>query len=82
MLSRDSDRMGYRLDGPELTFAQTPELASAAVAGTIELPHGGSPIVLQADSATTGGYPNIAHVASVDRVATRTSTAWSIDSFS
>ena len=66
-IAQASDRMGYRLDGPELHFARNSELLSAGVArGTIQLPPGGNPIALMADTATTGGYPNIAHVASVD----------------
>ncbi len=66
-ISQTSDRMGYRLDGPELHFVETVELLSAGVArGTIQLPPGGNPIALMADAASTGGYPNIAHIASVD----------------
>ena len=43
------------------------ELLSEAVAfGTVQLPPGGDPIVLMADRATTGGYPRLGEVASVD----------------
>ena len=34
--------------------------------GTVQLPPGGAPIVLMADRQTTGGYPRIGEVASVD----------------
>ena len=34
--------------------------------GPVQLPPGGNPIVLMADRQTTGGYPRIAEVASVD----------------
>ena len=34
--------------------------------GTVQLPPGGNPIVLMADRQTTGGYPRIGEVASVD----------------
>jgi antagonist of KipI len=62
-----SDRMGYWLEGPELRFREAFAVPSAGVArGTIQMPVGGNMIVLMADSAATGGYPNIAHVASVD----------------
>lgn len=62
-----SDRMGYRLEGPELALAQPTELLSEAVAfGTVQLPPGGNPIVLMADRQTTGGYPRIGEVATVD----------------
>lgn len=62
-----SDRMGYRLEGPELKLAAPMDLLSEAVAfGTVQLPPGGTPIVLMADRQTTGGYPRIGQVASVD----------------
>lgn len=62
-----SDRMGYRLDGPQLTLSSPLELTSEAVtAGTIQVPPSGQPIVLLADRQTTGGYPKIGYVASVD----------------
>lgn len=66
-VSRDSDRMGIRLEGPSLEMHPHRELHSAGVAfGTIQLPPGGSPIVLMADRQTTGGYPRIGEVATVD----------------
>jgi antagonist of KipI len=62
-----SDRMGYRLDGPTLTMAQPIELISEAVSfGTVQVPAEGNPIVLLADRQTTGGYPKIAQIATVD----------------
>jgi len=66
-VSASSDRMGYRLDGETLSLRATTELLSEGVAfGTVQLPPGGAPIVLMADRQTTGGYPRIAEVASVD----------------
>lgn len=66
-VSASSDRMGYRLEGPALSLREPLELLSEAVAfGTIQLPAGGAPIVLMADRQTTGGYPRIGEVASVD----------------
>lgn len=62
-----SDRMGYRLEGPTLELVRPVEILSEAVTfGTLQLPPGGSPIVLMADRQTTGGYPRIGEVASVD----------------
>ena len=62
-----SDRMGYRLEGPTLELSGPKELLSEAVAfGTVQLPPGGSPIILMADRQTTGGYPRIGEVATVD----------------
>lgn len=66
-VSKRSDRMGYRLTGATLSLREPVERPSSAVAmGTVQLPPGGEPIVLMADHQTTGGYPVIAHVASVD----------------
>jgi antagonist of KipI len=66
-VSSSSDRMGYRLEGPPLALRQPVELLSEGVTfGTVQLPPGGAPIVLMADAQTTGGYPRIAEVASVD----------------
>ena len=66
-VSASSDRMGYRLDGQRLELRDTLELLSEAVAfGTVQLPPGGGPIVLMADRQTTGGYPRVGEVASVD----------------
>lgn len=62
-----SDRMGYRLDGPKLELTEQIELISEAVAfGTVQVPAEGNPIVLLADRQTTGGYPKIAQIATVD----------------
>lgn len=65
-LTQQSDRMGYRLTGlKDLTHQQ--EIISSAVSfGTVQLPPDGNPIVLMADHQTTGGYPRIAQVITVD----------------
>jgi len=66
-VSPDSDRMGVRLDGPELKRDKETDLISEAVApGTIQVPPSGKPIVLLEDCQTIGGYPKIAHVITVD----------------
>jgi len=66
-LSPQSDRMGFRFEGPKLALTEPLEMISEAVAfGTIQVPPDGNPIVLMADRQTTGGYPKIASVASVD----------------
>lgn len=62
-----ADRMGYRLHGPPLVRPEETELLSSAVTfGTVQVPAGGQPIVLLADHQTTGGYPRLAQVVSVD----------------
>jgi antagonist of KipI len=66
-VSPDSNRMGYRLQGPRLTRARTIEILSEPTClGTVQVPNDGTPIVLMADHQTTGGYPKIAEVASSD----------------
>ncbi|WP_285848279.1 biotin-dependent carboxyltransferase family protein [Paenibacillus sp. MER TA 81-3] len=62
-----SDRMGYRLEGPAIRLMQPFEPISEAVSfGTVQVPREGNPIILMADRQTVGGYPKIAQVASVD----------------
>jgi len=62
-----SDRMGLRLAGPALALAAPQEMLSAPVAtGTLQLPPGGGPILLMADRQTTGGYPRLGELATVD----------------
>jgi antagonist of KipI len=66
-VSPDSDRMGVRLEGPELKRMDNVDLISEAVApGTVQVPPSGKPILLLGDCQTIGGYPKIAHVISVD----------------
>jgi urea carboxylase len=66
-IGAQSDRMGYRLEGPELARARPIEMISESVTfGTIQVPPDGKPIILMADRQTTGGYPKIASVASAD----------------
>jgi len=66
-VSPDSDRMGVRLEGPELKRVDESDLISEAVApGTIQVPPSGKPILLLGDCQTIGGYPKIAHVITVD----------------
>ncbi|GAA4889112.1 biotin-dependent carboxyltransferase family protein [Ferrimonas pelagia] len=63
-----SDRMGFRLDGSPLANANASNdgLSEPVQAGTIQLPRGGQPIVLMADSQPTGGYNQLAQIAAAD----------------
>jgi antagonist of KipI len=66
-VSAQSDRMGYRLEGPRLTLQRPRELLSAPIAlGTVQVPPNGQPIVLMADRQSVGGYPRIAQVITAD----------------
>jgi antagonist of KipI len=59
--------MGLRLAGPGLALAEPQEMLSAPVAtGTLQLPPAGGPILLLADRQTTGGYPRLGELATVD----------------
>jgi len=66
-LTNDCNRMGYRLSGRPIHMLHSREMVSAAVAfGTIQLLPDGQVIVLMADHQTSGGYPRIGNVISVD----------------
>ncbi|WP_028402864.1 biotin-dependent carboxyltransferase family protein [Ectobacillus panaciterrae] len=66
-ISRDANRMGYRTEGEALALRQPRDILSDAVTeGVIQVPPDGKPIILLADCQTTGGYPRIGTVISVD----------------
>ncbi|MBA3903813.1 MAG: hypothetical protein C0522_09105 [Rhodocyclaceae bacterium] len=69
VVSRDADRMGIRLKGPQLAHnaAAGEEIVSDCVApGALQVPPDGQPILLLADCQTVGGYPKIATVIRAD----------------
>lgn len=62
-----SDRMGFRLAGPELQHKADYNIVSdGIVPGSIQVPGSKLPIILMADAQTSGGYPKIATVISAD----------------
>ena len=66
-ITPQSNRMGYRLEGPRLVHRGSADILSDATAiGSVQVPASGQPIVLMADRQTTGGYPKIATVISAD----------------
>ena len=66
-VSRETDRMGMRLDGPAIAHAKGYNIPSdGIVTGAIQVPGTGRPIILLADRQTTGGYPKIGCVVSAD----------------
>ena len=66
-IGQNSDRIGFRLDGPILRHAGGAEIISEATPlGTIQVPASGQPVLLMADRQTTGGYTKIATVISAD----------------
>ncbi len=67
VVTPQSNRMGYRLDGPVLPHAGSSEILSEAMpVGAMQVPASGLPILLLAECATTGGYPTIANVITAD----------------
>ena len=66
-VSPQSDRMGYRLTGPQIISKGSAQCISDGTAmGALQIPSDGQPILLMADRQTTGGYPKIAVVISAD----------------
>ncbi|WP_411827264.1 5-oxoprolinase subunit PxpB [Luteolibacter sp. AS25] len=62
-----SDRTGTRLNGGPLKLKEPREMVSQpVVAGSIQVPPDGQPIVLMSERQTIGGYPQIAHLISAD----------------
>jgi biotin-dependent carboxylase-like uncharacterized protein len=61
-----SDRQGVRLGGVPIAPSAGELLSCGVVAGAVQVPRGGAPIVLLADHGTTGGYPVIATVIAAD----------------
>jgi allophanate hydrolase len=61
------DRMAMVLGGVELPAMRGHDIVSdGTVPGSVQVPGSGLPLVLLAESQTTGGYPKIATVASAD----------------
>ncbi len=70
-VSSRSDRVGYRLDGGRLEPPKGEMISEPVLAGSIQVPPNGQPIVTMRDGPTVGGYPKIGLVdaASLDWVA-------------
>lgn len=67
VVTAESNRIGVRLKGPELARSRSAELPSeAVVAGAVQVPISGQPLVFLADHPVTGGYPVIAVVCAAD----------------
>ena len=66
-IGEQSNRMGLRLEGAAVTQNSEREMISEGVSlGAVQVPPGGSPIILFVEQQTTGGYPKIANVISAD----------------
>ncbi len=62
-----TDRMGMRLEGPTITnIVDTNIKSEGIIKGVIQVPADGSPIIMFSDHGTIGGYPKIGVVISSD----------------
>lgn len=61
-----TDRAGIRLEGPAVSRDSREMPSDGMLPGAVQVPPDGQPIVIMADGPTTGGYPKIGVVASVD----------------
>lgn len=71
-VGEDSNRVGLRLEGTPLQRTTSAELPSeGVVAGSVQVPSSGRPVVLLADHPVSGGYPVVGVVrdAHLDRLA-------------
>lgn len=66
-VARESNRVGYRLDGEELAMPGRQEIFSSGILpGVVQLPRSGQPVVQMSDANTCGGYPKIGVVIAPD----------------
>tara|TARA_Y100001936_G_scaffold82968_1_gene81651 strand:- start:124 stop:1068 length:945 start_codon:yes stop_codon:yes gene_type:complete len=67
LVSKLSDRMGMRLEGPKIkNFKETNIRSEGLIKGVIQVPADGNPIIMLSDHGTIGGYPKIGVVISAD----------------
>ena len=66
-VSKLSDRMGMRLQGPSIeNIVNTNIKSEGLLKGVIQIPADGNPIIMLSDHGTIGGYPKIGVVVSAD----------------
>jgi biotin-dependent carboxylase-like uncharacterized protein len=67
IVSKLSDRMGMRLEGPNIeNIVDTNIRSEGLIKGVIQVPADGKPIIMLSDHGTIGGYPKIGVVISAD----------------
>ena len=67
IVSKLSDRMGMRLEGPKIENVVDSNIRSEGlIKGVIQIPADGNPIIMLSDHGTIGGYPKIGVVISAD----------------
>ena len=82
-ISPRSDRMGYRLTGPQCSAIPAGIISEGIGYGAVQIPPDGEPIVLLNDRQTIGGYAKFATVTRIDgsRLAQRgpgTAITWTL----
>ena len=66
-VSKLSDRMGMRLEGPKINnIIDTNIKSEGLIKGVIQVTSDGNPIIMLSDHGTIGGYPKIGVVVSAD----------------
>lgn len=66
-VAEESNRMGLRLEGAPVPEGSGGKMITEGVSiGAVQIPSGGSPIILFVEQQTTGGYAKIANVISAD----------------
>jgi biotin-dependent carboxylase-like uncharacterized protein len=66
-VTKDFDRMGYRLQGKKIELVKDGNIITDGIAfGSIQVPDSGQPIIMISDRQTTGGYGKIANIINVD----------------
>ncbi|MCY0385900.1 biotin-dependent carboxyltransferase family protein [Robbsia sp. Bb-Pol-6] len=67
LVTPQSNRYGYRLEGPGLVPTRAIEKRShGIVPGVIQVPHSGQPIIQLSDAQPSGGYPKVGTVIEAD----------------
>ncbi len=67
LVTGESDRMGYRLEGKKIESRNGADIISDGIAfGAVQVTTKGNPIIMMADRQTTGGYAKIATVIQAD----------------
>ncbi len=61
-----SDRVGYRLKGQALQSSEAQIVSEPVLAGSVQIPPNGQPIVTMRDGPTVGGYPKLGLVDAAD----------------
>ena len=67
IISKLTDRMGMRLEGPKIQNINSSNIRSEGlIKGVIQIPPDGKPIVMLSDHGTIGGYPKFGVVITAD----------------